>query len=105
MQLFQKTHFDFIGKRRVAYAISIILTGIGIASLVQKGGPRLGIDFTGGSLVQIAFSAPVELKDVRLALNEGGFTSVDLQSVADGNGVIIRVPKGPQAADTVAADL
>jgi preprotein translocase subunit SecF len=49
MQLFKKTHFDFVGKRRWAYAFSALLLGSGIVSLIMKGGPRLGIDFTGGA--------------------------------------------------------
>ncbi len=105
MQLFQKTNFDFMGVRRYAYLISLALLLVGVASLVKKGGPHLGIDFTGGSVVQLAFSAPLPLKDIREALTNSGFANADLQSVSEGKGVIIRVPKGTQAADTVGRDI
>lgn len=105
MRLFQKTNFDFMGKRYVAYAISATLLGAGITSLVLKGGPKLGIDFTGGSVVQLAFKSPQPLDRIRPSLEKGGYPSVDLQSIADGAGVIVRVPKGAQAADTVGQDV
>ena len=54
MQLFKKTNFDFIGMRYRAYLFSGLILGSGIVSLVLKGGPKLGIDFKGGNLVQLA---------------------------------------------------
>lgn len=102
MQLFKKTNFDFIGKRRYAYAISLLLIASGAASMIKKGGPRLGIDFTGGSLVQIALQSPLEMATIRAALAKNGFAGVDLQGVGEGHAVIVRVPKGEQSADTVA---
>jgi len=105
MRLFQKTNFDFMGKRYMAYAISLSILGVGVASLVKKGGPRLGIDFTGGSVVQLGFKTPQALADLRKALEDGGYKSVDLQSVSDGAGLIVRIPKGEQAADTVGSNV
>ncbi len=105
MQFFKTTHFDFVGKRRWAYAFSAVLILSGVASLVVKKGPRLGIDFTGGSLVQLGFKESVSLKELRQTLAAGGHSDVELQNIGTGQSVIIRVPKGQSSVDTLAADL
>ncbi len=104
MQLFKKTNFDFIGYRHYAYMISAVLLLSGVASIFMKGGLKLGIDFTGGSVVQVAFTQPVPLSKIREALEEK-YDGLDLQSLADDRGVIIRFPKSNQAADKVADEL
>ena len=56
-------NIDFVGKRKIAFSISLAMILISIASLVIHGGPKYGIDFAGGTLVQIKFSEPVSLKN------------------------------------------
>ena len=53
MNFLADTNVDFIGKRRIALVLSLLMIGVGLASLVMHGGPRYSIDFTGGSLVQV----------------------------------------------------
>ncbi len=105
MQLFTKTNFDFVGKRYYAYAFSVILLLSGIVSLVMKGGPKLGIDFTGGTVVQIAYKQPVPMRDFRTMLNESGYPDVDLQGVADGRSVIVRFPKSDKSANELGREI
>src|SRR5262245_57810674 len=105
MQLFKKTSFDFIGARYYAYAGSVLLIGAGLVSLVLKGGPRLGIDFTGGNLVQLAFKAPVPMQNLRSLLAGGGYPDAEIQDITGRPSYIIRVPKGATAVDTLAKDL
>ncbi|HKK00537.1 MAG TPA: protein translocase subunit SecF [Desulfuromonadales bacterium] len=62
------TNIDFVGKRVVAISLSLILILAGIASLVIKGGPAYGIDFAGGSLVQVKFTQDTSAAKVREAL-------------------------------------
>lgn len=62
------TNIDFIGKRKFFIIISIILTLIGIISLVVRGGPRFGIEFNGGTMVQISFTKDVAIDELRGAL-------------------------------------
>ena len=104
MQLFKKTNFDFIGKRYYAYAFSGILIGAGLVSLFLKGGPKLGIDFTGGNLVQLSFKTNVEMKDLRSLLAASGYADVEIQGITGRPSYIIRVPKGPSSVDTLAKD-
>ena len=63
------TNFDFIGLRKAAFLLSGLLILIGLASLLFKGGPKLGIDFAGGIIVQVKFEEKVELDSVKSALN------------------------------------
>jgi preprotein translocase SecF subunit len=89
IQLFKKTpQFDFMSRRKFLYAVSGSLM-LGTLLLLLIRGPRLGIDFTGGSLVEGFFQNPVALEDIRGALSKAGVTA-ELQSVPDRNAVIIR---------------
>lgn len=105
MQLFKKTQIDFIGKRYFAFAVSGVLILSGVISLVVKGGPKLGIDFTGGTLVQLVFKKPIPMHDLRTALAAKGYSDVELQGVSGGQAVIIRIPKGQIEADQLAKDV
>jgi len=104
MQLFKKTHFDFIGMRYKAYAGSIILIGAGLVSLFMKGGPKLGIDFKGGNLVQIALKKDVPMQDVRSILTGMGYGDAELQGITGRPSYIIRVPKGSTSVDGLSKD-
>ena len=70
MQLIKPdTNIDFVGKRKLALMISAILILIGLASLIVKGGPDYGIDFAGGTLVQVKFSKATDAAEVKKALS------------------------------------
>lgn len=62
------TNIDFVGGRKIAFIISALVILIGLGSLVMKGGPRYGIDFAGGIMVQVKFDQDVELNSMRDAL-------------------------------------
>ncbi len=104
MQLFKKTHFDFIGYRYWAYAFSTVLVGAGLVSLTMKGGPKLGIDFTGGQLVQVALKQEVPMKDLREALASQGRSDVEIQAITGRPAFILRVPQGSLSLDELAAE-
>ena len=55
MQLFTDSNFDFIGRRKIFIGLSIALLVAGLGSLIVRGGPKLGIDFKGGTLVYVKF--------------------------------------------------
>lgn len=70
MQLIKPdTNFDFVGKRKVALIISAVLILIGFASLVAKGGPNYGIDFAGGTLIQVKFAEPTDAAAIKKAMD------------------------------------
>jgi preprotein translocase subunit SecF len=66
-------NINFVGKRKIAFSVSLAMIIISIASLVIHGGPKYGIDFAGGTLVQVKFNEPVTLKNIK-----SGLTAMDL---------------------------
>ncbi len=77
------TKFNFVGKMRIAVFFSLALILIGIASLVVKGGPALGIDFAGGTVVQVRFAEQTGAQDIRNALGDVDLGAVTVQQFGD----------------------
>lgn len=96
MEILGKTNFDFIGKRSIAYAISTVLVLVGIVALIQifRGAANMGIDFAGGTSIQVKFAQPVDLGAVREALSKNGIKDSEPQQFADGRSVMIRLKRG-----------
>lgn len=104
MQIIGKTKFDFIGKRKITFTISSIIAIIGIIAIVQiaRGATNMGIDFTGGTALQLMFDKPISLQDARKTLSKNGL-EVSLQEIKDGNKLLIKVGKTSLATGNVAA--
>ncbi|MGC2062527.1 MAG: protein translocase subunit SecF [Thermodesulfovibrionales bacterium] len=98
LELIKNTNIDFMGKRVFAFVISGILSVLGIIAIVQvaNGRANLGIDFAGGTAIQLKFEKPIEIHAVRKALEDGGIRDVDLQDFPAINKVLIRVKKTEQ---------
>jgi len=79
MQLLTKTNIDFIGRTRYTAVISVLLILAGVTSLLIHGGPRLSIDFTGGTILQVKILPAPEMAQVRGALTEAGFEDFQVQ--------------------------
>ncbi|HVA67140.1 MAG TPA: protein translocase subunit SecF [Elusimicrobiota bacterium] len=94
MQIFPKTHFDFIGWRWKFFAISGVLLGGSIVSLATKGA-KYGIDFTGGTIIQVTFQNPVDIGAVRAAVEKSGFSNPAIQHYSGTNTFSIRVQPLP----------
>ena len=90
MQIFNKvTKFNFMGKRRIAMALSLLLIIGSIASLSMKG-LNLGVDFTGGAVIEIGYSEPTELAGVRAALAKD-YSDALVQHFGASTDVLIRM--------------
>jgi preprotein translocase subunit SecF len=104
MEVFKKTtRIDFLGKRRYAYVFSAVLILISLGSLLTRG-LNLGIDFTGGTLVEVGFSDVVELADVRSALAEAGFADATVQHFGTSKDVLVRLAPKEEVASAVISD-
>jgi preprotein translocase subunit SecF len=68
MQILSKTHFNFIRWRWHALALSLLIIGAGVATIVARGGIPLGIDFSGGTIVRLRFEQPVTGGDIQNAI-------------------------------------
>lgn len=91
MELFKKqTHFDFMAKRNIALAISAILVLISIASLATRG-LNFGLDFTGGTLIELGYKEAVDLSSVRNSLEKAGFEDAIVQHFGTAQDVIVRL--------------
>ncbi len=84
MELFGETNIDFLGRRRIFFVLSLVLILAGVASLMMKGGPKLGIDFKGGTLVYAKFKEAPDLDAIRSALTAKGLEVATLQPFQDG---------------------
>jgi preprotein translocase subunit SecF len=93
MELIKNTHFDFIGNRIYTYVISGSLILIGLAALILRGGPRYGIDFTGGTAVEIKFSQNMSPGDLRTSMGKVNLAGSEIKQVGpvEDNDFIIRV--------------
>jgi preprotein translocase subunit SecF len=95
LELWGKTNIDFMGKRVIAFSLSGLLTLGGVIGLVQimRGAADLGIDFTGGTAVQLRFERPVEIGEARAALAAGGLADAELQEMTSEGALLVRVKR------------
>ena len=81
-------NIDFIGKRKIFISISITLILIGLISIVVKGGLKYGIDFAGGTIIQVKFKKPITIGELRKVIKKGS-----IQNFGDtGDEFLIRYP-------------
>ena len=80
MEFFKDPKINFVGAMKPAFILSAILVVVSLATLVAHGGPRLSIDFTGGSVLQVRFDPVPAVADIRAGLEA-------MQAIVDGRGV------------------
>ncbi|MGB5570990.1 MAG: protein translocase subunit SecF, partial [Sedimenticolaceae bacterium] len=81
---------DFMGKRRLAMLFSLALIVVALGSIATRG-LSLGIDFTGGTLIEVGYVDPVDLESVRIALTEGGYGDSSVQQFGTPRDILIRL--------------
>ena len=101
LQIFLDPQYNFIGRRRWAYLLSAIFILIGVGSVVAKGGLRYGIDFSGGTLIQIRFDQPVPVDRIRASLERIKMGESVIQEFGDPREFILRLPLVETSADVV----
>lgn len=101
MQFFkQETHFDFMGGRKIAIAISILMIIVSIGALATRG-LNFGLDFTGGTLIEVGYPQAVDLPPIRTALDKAGFKDAVVQHFGTARDVLVRI--APQEGHNVNA--
>lgn len=94
MWLFKKDpSIDFMSRRRIAFVITGLMLLVALAALVTRG-LNFGIDFTGGTVVEVGYGQPANLSEVRRSLDEGGFSDAVVQHFGSAREVMIRL--GPR---------
>ncbi|MEN8712543.1 MAG: protein translocase subunit SecF [Arenicellales bacterium] len=102
-------HINFLGKRKLAMVFSLALLVISLGSLMTRG-LSFGIDFTGGTLVEVTYQDTVAIDDVRDTLSSSGFEDAVVQYFGTAKDVMIRVPlksdmKGAQVSEKIMLSL
>ncbi|PYN76664.1 MAG: protein translocase subunit SecF [Candidatus Rokuibacteriota bacterium] len=92
IELFRNPNYDFIGKRKWAYIVSIAVTLLGLLTLAARGGLRYDIDFTGGTLIQVRFEQPPAIAKIRASLATIQLGESIIQEFGDAREFIIRLP-------------
>jgi len=87
------TRIDFIGKKKYTLWISAIVLLISLGSVFLFGGLKYGVDFAGGILIQVKFSKPVDISEVRNAMDVMGSKEAMVQAFGGENEYLIRVEK------------
>ena len=100
LRFVKKPHFDFMAIKKIAFGLSALLVIMGLVSFTEilRGDANLGVDFSGGSLLQYKAEHPFQLDEVRTAFKNGGFETIDLQQVTGENRLIVKIKK---SEDTV----
>lgn len=83
---------DFMGQRKIAYIVSILLAVISIGSLAFKH-LNLGLDFTGGTQVEVKYDTAPELDQVRETLAKAGYHNVSVQTFGDQTDILVRLQR------------
>jgi preprotein translocase subunit SecF len=102
MEIFKKvTHIDFMGKRKLAILFSLLLMAIAIGAMVTRG-LNFGLDFTGGTLIEVGYEQPVDLQEVRAALDKVGFGDAVVQHFGTSRDVLVRLaPRGGEESEAI----
>ncbi len=91
MHIFKDTNYDFLGKKWPFIIFSLVVTALGIGSLVIKGGPEYGLDFRGGALLDVRFSSRPPVDEIRKALGQAIRGEITVQEVSGANDLQIGV--------------
>ena len=89
MRILENFNYDFLGKRKIAYAISITLFLIGFISVIVRG-LQFGIDFKGGTEIVLQFEKPIDIAEMRTYVENLGLGSVEVKTFGGETGILVR---------------
>ena len=106
LQILHKTNIDFMGWKNISFTVSALLIALGIVGLVQigRGKANLGIDFVGGTTVQLGFKEHIPIDKARTSLEKSGFQGATIQEVGEGGkNILVRLRESEGTSDRVQA--
>ncbi|HQY20638.1 MAG TPA: hypothetical protein PLX80_07330, partial [Ignavibacteria bacterium] len=92
MRIFENANYDFLGKRKIFYVVSIAIIVIGFTVLFTANSIPLGIDFSGGTEIQLQFEKDVNISDLRTAMDDAGFAGMEIKTMGTERDVLLRTP-------------
>jgi preprotein translocase subunit SecF len=99
------THFDFMGKTKMALVISGILILVGMGSVIFSGGLKYGIDFSGGTLIQLQFKTAPNIDEIRDGLKSVGLGESTIQEFGSKRDILIRVQRSEEKLEAVGSKI
>ena len=96
---------DFMGRIKPAITISLVLILIGFVSLIMQGGLKYGIDFEGGTMVQLRFKTAPNIEDIRAGLKNIGMGESTIQEFGSKTDILIRVEKSEEKLQAIGAQV
>jgi preprotein translocase subunit SecF len=105
LQIFVNANYDFVGKRRWFYLVSGGFMVLSLVSILFRGGLNYGIDFTGGTLVQVRYDKPVTVEVVRRGLDEIKLGQAVIQQFGDAQEYLIRLHQAGEKPDALSRDV
>lgn len=100
-----KSTIRFMAVRNIAFAMTLVLTVIGLGALFAKG-LNFGLDFTGGTLIELQYEQPANLDLIKRELSQAGYTDAVVQSFGASTDVLVRLAgDSPDLGNEVAAAL
>ena len=87
----KKTNIDFMGKRKIAFVTSAVLIIFSIVTLVTRD-LNFGLDFTGGTLIEVSYPTAPEISDVRSNLSNAGMNDAVVQTFGAASDIVVRIP-------------
>ncbi|TMQ57873.1 MAG: protein translocase subunit SecF [Candidatus Eisenbacteria bacterium] len=91
LQILHGVNVNWMARRHIAFMVSGAFVLVSIISLIVHGGPRYGVDFTGGTLLELQITPPVSVDAVRTSVDHAGFTGSEIQKLDRPGQVLIRV--------------
>src|SRR4051794_1642426 len=103
MRFFKNANYPFLQWRKRAYLVTAALMVLGIGSMIfhaarGEGWLNYGVDFTGGTVVQVHFNKPVTADHIRDATRAAGYNDWEITRFGTGNDYVVRTPKFGQEA-------
>ncbi len=89
MRILENLKYDFLGKRKIGYAISVTIFLIGLISVIVRG-LEFGIDFKGGTEIVLQFEKPVDVGEIRTYVENLGLGSAEVKTFGGETGIMVR---------------
>jgi SecD/SecF fusion protein len=106
-EMFQKPNIDFIGWRHYAFIFSGIMCVLGLVAFVQlsRGFGNLGVEFSGGTLVEMSAAKPFTVDAVRSALDKEGWGHAEIQQLEGGKELMVKLKKSEESVGQMSEHL
>jgi preprotein translocase subunit SecF len=103
LEILHNINVDWMRRRHLAYVFSGALVAASIVSLILHGGPRYGVDFTGGTMVEVSVTPPPHVDEVRSAVSAAGIPGAEIQQIERPGNFLVRF--GPEVGGDRPAEL